>query len=395
MANLTKADLGKRGNDEVILKKFFHMDNHMNIFAVKRKVGSPTEGQFMPTAMVFLVDGVETVAYEPDQASDFKEARARLQENMSLRGSKNTVLFTGKFQNDSSIATVPLTDLEKTEEFGGQVGGKKVNLGIQFEKDFYDSLNCQVGCLNDNTKYQQAAQKLITEINKKYSIKGGLSQVDAVGGKNQPRPLNYSGGLYVTAGGKKTKDIGSTVTDITTVFGGIRDMYLSLKYGSTLTFINSGVGRIFTTSDYMNYFKNYNNPIGNAIFDMFAIDKIEYANVFNEYGKGYKGKKVDVTGSADKSAIEDLLQYAIGYGYWMVHGKSGSSNVDIYEMTQAYMKKASKITGKITLNYGGSSGRGKRLDIHLESSVYKFMFNLRNKQGEKYPSHIMCDYKKK
>ena len=269
MANLTKADLGKRGNDEVILKKFFHMDNHMNIFAVKRKVGSPTEGQFMPTAMVFVVDGEETVAYEPDQASDFKEARARLQENMSLRGSKNTVLFTGKFQNDNSIATVPLTDLEKTEEFGGQVGGKKVNLGIQFEKDFYDSLNCQVGCLNDNTKYQQAAQKLITEINKKYSIKGGLSQVDAVGGKNQPRPLNYSGGLYVTAGGKKTKDIGSTVTDITTVFGGIRDMYLSLKYGSTLTFINSGVGRIFTTSDYMNYFKNYNNPIGNAIFDMF------------------------------------------------------------------------------------------------------------------------------
>ena len=395
MANLTKADLGKRGNDEVILKKFFHMDNHMNIFAVKRKVGSPTEGQFMPTAMVFVVDGEETVAYEPDQASDFKEARARLQENMSLRGSKNTVLFTGKFQNDSSIATVPLTDLEKTEEFGGQVGGKKVNLGIQFEKDFYDSLNCQVGCLNDNTKYQQAAQNLITEINKKYSIKGGLSQVDAVGGKNQPRPLNYSGGLYVTAGGKKTKDIGSTVTDITTVFGGIRDMYLSLKYGSTLTFINSGVGKIFTTSDYMNYFKNYNNPIGNAIFDMFAIDKIEYANVFNEYGKGYKGKKVDVTGSADKSAIEDLLQYAIGYGYWMVHGKSGSSNVDIYEMTQAYMKKASKITGKITLNYGGSSGRGKRLDIHLESSVYKFMFNLRNKQGGKYPSHIMCDYKKK
>jgi hypothetical protein len=395
MANLTKADLGKRGNDEVILKKFFHMDNHMNIFAVKRKMGSPKEGQFIPTVMVFVVDGEQTVAYEPDQASDFKEARARLQENMSLRGSKNTVLFTGKFQNDNSIATVPLTDLEKTEEFGGQVGGKKVNLGIQFEKDFYDSLVCQVGCVNDNTKYHQAAENLIEEINKKYSIKGGLSQVDAVGGKNQPRPLNYSGGLYVTAGGKKTKDIGSTVTDITTVFGGIRDMYLSLKYGSTLTFINSGVGRIFTTSDYMNYFKNYNNPIGNAIFDMFAIDKIEYANVFNEYGKGYKGKKVDVTGSADKSAIEDLLQYAIGYGYWMVHGKGGSSNVDIYEMTQDYMKKASKITGKITLNYGGSSGRGKRLDIHLESSVYKFMFNLRNKQGGKYPSHIMCDYKKK
>ena len=47
------------------------------------------------------------------------------------------------------------------------------------------------------------------------------------------------------------------------------------------------------------------------------------------------------------------------------------------------------------LHYGGSTGKGKRLDMHLESSVYKFMFNLRNKQGGKYPSHIMCDYKKK
>jgi len=393
MANLTKADLGKRGNDEVILKKFFHMNNHMNIFAVKRKTGNPKEGQFVPTAMVFVVDGEETVAYEPDQRSDFDESRARLQENMSLRGSKNTVLFTGKFQNDNSIATVPLTDLEKTEEFGGQVGGKKVNLGIQFEKDFYKSLNCEVQCLCEHTRYEKAAKELVTKINKKYKFKGGLSQVDAVGGKNQPRPLTYSGGLYVTAGGKKTKDIGSTVTDITTVWGGKEDQYLSLKYGSTLTFINSGVGKVFTEKDYRNNFEGYTNPIGNAIFEMFAIDKEEYAAVFNEYGKGYKGKKVDVTRDADVKKIQDLLEYAIGYGYWMVHGTG--SKVDCYEMDKAYMKKASKNSGKIMLHYGGSSGRGKRLDIHMESSVYKFMWNLRNKQGGKYPSHIMCDYKKK
>ena len=77
----------------------------------------------------------------------------------------------------------------------------------------------------------------------------------------------------------------------------------------------------------------------------------------------------------------------------MVHGKG--NNVTIYEMTEAYMKKAANITGDIILNYGGARGSGKRLDIHCESSEYKFMFNLRNKQGGKYPSHIMCDYKKK
>ena len=391
MAGLKKDDLNKRGNDEILLKKFFHLPGYMNIFSVKRKTGNPKEGQFVPEALVFKVDNDEIAAFETDQVSDFKEIMSRLRENIELSGVKNQVLFTGKFKNDNSIDTVKLTELDKTEEFGG--GKAKVNLGIQFEKDFYKSLNCEVQCLCEHTKYEKDAQKLVQLINEKHDIKGGLSKVEAVGGKNKPRPLTYSGGLYVTAGGKKTKEIGSTVTDITTVFGGKKEVYLSLKFGDTLTFINAGVGKVFLQKDYEKSFEGYDNNIGNAIFDMFAIDKIEYANVFNKYGKGYTGKKVDVTSKANKKAIEDLLEYAIGYGYYMVHAKG--STVDCYEMSKAYMQKAAKINGKIMLHYGGATGKGKRLDMHLESSVYKFMFNLRNKQGGKYPSHIMCDYKKK
>ena len=393
MSNLNKKQLSKDNREEFLIKKFFHMPGHMNIFSVKRKSGNPKEGQFVPEVIVIRIDGVEVAAYETDQQSDYDEIISRVHEVMNSKGSKSTVLFTGRWKNDNKIDTINLTELEKTQEFGGQTSGKRVNLGIQFEKDFYKSLNCEVQCLCEHTRYEKAAKELVTKINKKYKFKGGLSQVDAVGGKNQPRPLTYSGGLYVTAGGKKTKDIGSTVTDITTVWGGKEDQYLSLKYGSTLTFINSGVGKVFTEKDYRNNFEGYTNPIGNAIFEMFAIDKEEYAAVFNEYGKGYKGKKVDVTRDADVKKIQDLLEYAIGYGYWMVHGTG--SKVDCYEMDQAYMKKASKNSGKIILHYGGSTGRGKRLDIHMESSVYKFMWNLRNKQGGKYPSHIMCDYKKK
>ena len=37
MANLTKSDQGKRGNEEIFLKKYFEMDDHMNLFNVKRK----------------------------------------------------------------------------------------------------------------------------------------------------------------------------------------------------------------------------------------------------------------------------------------------------------------------------------------------------------------------
>ena len=390
MASLKKDDLNKRGNDEILLKKFFHLPGHMNIFSVKRKSGSPKEGQFVPEALVFKVDNDEIAAFETDQVSDFQEIMSRLRENIELSGTKNQVLFTGKFKNDNSIDTVKLTELDKTEEFGGQTTGKRVNLGIQFEKDFYKSLNCEVQCLCEHTKYEDAAKDLVKKINDEYNIKGGLSNVEAVGGKNQPRPLKAgNGGIVVGTG---SKDIGSTITDITTVFGGKQDIYLSLKFGDTLTFINSGVGKIFKEIDYKNHFDGYNNSIGNAIFKMFDIDKIEYANVFNKYGKGYRGKKVTAK-NPDKNAIEDLLEYAIGYGYWMVHGKG--NKVSCYEMDKAYMKQSAKITGSIELHYGGARGSGKRLDIHCESSEYKFMFNLRNKQGGKYPSHIMCDYKKK
>ena len=390
MASLKKDDLNKRGNDEVLIKKFFHLPGHMNVFAVKRKSGNPKEGQFVPEALVFKVGGDEIAAFQTDQKSDYDEAIARLRENLELSGSGNQVLFTGKFKNDNSIDTIKLTELDKTEEFGGQTGGKRVNLGIQFEKDFYKSLICEVECSCKHTKYEDAAKDLIQKINDEYKIKGGLSDVEAVGGKNQPRPLKSGNGGIVVGTGKK--DIGDTITDITTVFGGEKNIYLSLKFGDTLTFINSGVGKIFKEADYKKHFNGYNDSIGNAIFNMFDIDKIEYANVFNKYGKGYKGKKVTAK-NPDKSAIEDLLEYAIGYGYWMVHGKG--NKVSCYEMNEAYMKKSAKITGGIELHYGGARGTGKRLDIHCESSEYKFMFNLRNKQGGKYPSHIMCDYKKK
>ena len=86
MANLTKSDLGKRGNEEIFLKKFFEMDDHMNLFNVKRKNGKPKEGIFAPSYLVFKVDGDEVVSYLSDQSGDYQEALARMQENMELTG---------------------------------------------------------------------------------------------------------------------------------------------------------------------------------------------------------------------------------------------------------------------------------------------------------------------
>ena len=386
MAELTKADLGKRGNEDTMVKKFLHMGGLMDTFLHK-------DGQFKPHAMVLVMDGEEH-PFENDEDDRYDELIARVRSILERKNNRDKILFVGRFVNTNQVKTVPITEMVKTEEFGGQTGGKKINLGIKFENDFYESLRCELACECKPTPYKKEAQSLIEQIGK--DVKVGYSDVEAVGGKNQPRPLaGGSGGLYVTAQNKKTKDIGGTVTDITTYWGAKKEpVYLSLKYGNTLTFINSGVGRIFTADDYKKSFAGYSNPIGNQIFKMFGIDPITYAKVFNDYPHKTKMPTVDVTNKCDKGAIEDLLQYAMGYGYWMVHGGT-SGGVKMYEMDQAYMKRASQITGSVKLMYGGSQGKGKRLDIHMESSVYKFMFNLRNKQSGLYPSHIMCDYKKK
>ena len=386
MAELSKADLGKRGNEETVAKKFLHMNGLMDTFLHKN-------GQFKPHALVFVMDDEEH-PFENDEKDRYDELVARMRSVLERKNNRDKILFTGRFVNTNQVKTVPITEMVKTEEFGGKTGGKKINLGIKFENDFYESLRCELACDNKNTPYSREAKNLIEQIGKE--VKVGYADVEAVGGKNQPRPLaGGGGGLYVTAQNKKTKDIGGTVTDITTYWGPKKQpIYLSLKYGNTLTFINSGVGRVFTADDYKKSFAGYSNPIGKEIFRMFGIDPVTYAKVFNDYPHRTKMPTVDVTSKCDKGAIEDLLQYAMGYGYWMVHGGT-SGGVKMYEMDQAYMKRASQITGPVKLMYGGSQGKGKRLDIHMESSVYKFMFNLRNKQSGLYPSHIMCDYKKK
>ena len=104
---------------------------------------------------------------------------ARIRRYMDRKKSGDKVLFTGKFLNTNQIKTVTLTDMVKTEDFGGQVGGKKINLGIQFENQFYESLRCELGCSNKNTRYASEAKRLITEIGN--SEKSGFSDVEAVG----------------------------------------------------------------------------------------------------------------------------------------------------------------------------------------------------------------------
>ena len=214
-STLSKSQLLKRDNYETLLKKFFHLPGHMNVFTT-------TVGRFVPSALVIIEDGDETTAYEADQQSDYKEVRDQIIGVVTSKKTTDTIKLVGKIENTNRVVTLKLSELVKTEEFGGQTGGKKVNLGILFENQFYESLDCYLNCKCKQTKYKQYADAMLAVIGKRE--KTGLSNVVAEGGKNQPRPLVYRGGLQV---GDGKKDIGKTITDITTVWA-VRRKYICL-----------------------------------------------------------------------------------------------------------------------------------------------------------------------
>jgi hypothetical protein len=78
----------------------------------------------------------------------------------------------------------------------------------------------------------------------------------------------------------------------------------------------------------------------------------------------------------------------------MVH--YDGTHMEFYEIDREYMNKASTLVGNnVEINYGGSSGRGKRIDMSFETQKYEFKFNIRSKSGGVFPTHTNGDYYKK
>jgi archaellin len=382
MALLKKEDLLKRGNYDTFVKKFLGLDGKENKFLTK-------EGIFVPIALVLDINGKQ-YAYETTEKKIFKEILSRVEEAAGVKGTKSSIELTGKYENTGRITTVKITDLEKTGEFGGQGAGsgKKENLGLVFEREFYDSLVNILNCEGKRGKYHEQAKKIVEDLGKEY--KAPLKEVIAVGELNQKRPLKVAKRNLSIGNGEE--NIGKTVTDITLIFGN-KESYLSLKFQSTLAFANIGIQSIFTEKSVNDY--NLNDTAKN-ILEVFGLSETDFCSTFNNYPHSNKiqNHMQDVTRICDKNAITKLLRQMMGYGYVMVHGK-GAGKVDIYEVDMQYLNRSTNLVGSITAYYGGTTGTGKKVIVDCSSSLYNFQFNFRNKAGKLYPSHIMCDYKKK
>jgi hypothetical protein len=332
--------------------------------------------------------------------------------NVGLRG-KNNIEFTCNIYDPENKSTgimnrdiyLEISDFVKTHEFGGQQrGGVKVNMGNKYEGDLAEDF---ISYVNGKTpkNYPEHVSEIISTLQNKLKlpIVGALHD----GGKNSPRPLKLDGdSIIISSGGQTTLDIGATLTDITLFFGPRKvPVYLSVKFGSTLSFFNCGIsGRgktnisLFPEAE----LKQMNIPDdGKKYLDMFGIDYLDFLTVFHKY-TGDKTSAATVPNhsrtthlnATGKAALEKLCASGIGYGYWMVH--YDGTNLEFYEIDRDYMNKASTVTGNaVQIDYGGASGKGKRIDMSFETQKYEFKFNIRSKSGGVFPTHTNGDYYKK
>ena len=251
-------------------------------------------------------------------------------------------------------------------------------------------------------KYVDHVNIIVDAMIKKFGE--GPTQALGEGGKNQARPLKKKGSnIVISAGGTTaTYDIGKTLTDITLTVSG-KPVYLSVKFGDTLSFFNCGIKG--TGKDKLNLFpeaklKSGEIPDdGQEYLNMFGIDQNKFLEVFANYGTK-QGPTVEnhiedtTLDNEGKAALQEMIKSGVGYGYWMVHYTG--STLECYEIDKAYMNKAASLVGNtVEINYGGSTGKGKRIDMIFETKSYDFKFNIRNKQGGIYPTHTNGDYYKK
>ena len=380
MANLSIPEITKDERVEyrstLLVEKVFKKNTLENNFMTDK-------GLFHATSI--LINGREYTTYSSDLGNTI----------IGLRGTRSRLELKGKLVGSKFEEVLSINNIEKGEEFGGQpAGGKRQNKGIIFEDELYNRL---AECIRGTTckgKYARQAKHILDATSS--AIGSPVIDVELEGGKNKPRPLILDGNNPIIKP-KEPSGHGELLTDITLKHENGKFSYLSLKYESTLTFVNAGVqAKHFPSLEIKG--GEIKNKMGTKILEALGIDNNSFCDVFNKYGKT-SGKpmvsphKVDVSKKVNKQMLKKFVQTAIGANYWMVHGMPGGQ-VYFWKMSSGTKNsEMATIGGKIELLYGGSNGMGKRIDMTFKNSFFEYKLNIRNKQGGLYPSHLMMDYK--
>lgn len=299
---------------------------------------------------------------------------------------KSSANVTRQVEQDTTISKIKSgTGTKKLSiKFGnGSSGNRGVNnRGNLFEPEFAKAL---LDWWDGKPVLDQKILKSIEHLDECYNLrKSKTLRVDVVGGENTRRPLYYSPKIGLSNPKGSGNDIGKSVTDVTLVLDNRKEIYLSLKLGTTTTFFNVGV-RTTLPPDQIKEGKITNRD-GQKLLQLFGIDETLFCKVFN----GELEKGVIQNSRPDATNMKNLLNTGIGEGYHIIHKLSGK--IVSKKMDRDALRKASTV-GAAKVYYGGKTGTGKRIDIEMESGTYKFKLNIRDTQGKDgYPTRLMCDF---
>jgi len=388
---------GKTWNDEIeklgpygiiFAEKIFHMNGKACKFVTEKNGLYDCKGYK-------IITGGKTIEKTFTSAAQKTKAEFNKFVKLLINAQKGDKLFLlGK--SAKKKVEMPLAQLTKTNEFGGQEkGGKKINKGNEFEKYIHERLRECLGGKLCSGRYSSQVGDMIDEIHKKTGKALETANANHAGGANTSRPLSGSTTSNLHIAPASPAAHGPKLTDISLEFpDGTKDINLSLKFGNTLTFMNAGC-KTFLTQQEIDA-GMIKSPMGKAILSLFKIQNSTFCKIWAKKNP-VKNKVQEIT--LDVPKVSKFLKTAIGAGYWMVHGNEplGTGAIDLYIMDTKANNKAATIDSQATIYYGGKSSKGgKRVDVEFSSPYYDFSLNIRSKSSNTaYPTNIMLDYKTK
>ena len=276
--------------------------------------------------------------------------------------------------------------------YSGYINGTDHNKGNLFEKIFAQHFH---------DDYQEGIEKCM---NVKPGTLDDYKADPSYGKKNQKRPLISKNNQLLVSGFQDT--VGKSVVDVKLVKPGSSPedgINLSLKWDNTITFVNSGIGKIFSRRSFNNYITNggiytpncVNGLDGQLILDTFCIDNNMFANTFINYVEGRKKIKndgIDITNKINKKIIINLLYSVVGYDFILVHAFNKKTEYVDLRQKSDMIKFIGHSIKKVTLYYGGRGTTSKQVDIVVELNDKQMRFSMRSTSGGIYPDKFLVYY---
>ena len=315
----------------------------------------------------------------------------------------NTYVSYDRFNEILKKYNLKWSNIFKGAFSGYEKGLEGTNKGNAFEVIF---------AKNYEEIYQREIERQLNAETGSFAPKNGMQSIHSCGSLNNRRPLIMTNDGQIVVGDSDIASTGDKVADVKVDTVGRRGtINLSLKSGTTVSFCNAGVSKLFPASSFAKYLEDERNGIleyhggsangmtGNDLLQFFGIDPIKFADVFVQYRNDKDSKKIK-SAKKDEEDVTQLIASnpnfykfvcsVIGYDYILIH----ELGPDIHCYDLKSQEDLDNFIGR--LEYAKVlypiNGEAKRIDIVVKYSNIIIKFNIRNKQSGIFPSHLMSDY---